>query len=264
MCSQENFDRLLGDILSEGNTDFSEAVQEARETLEDGGVNTDNLWIPSSVAENGLKLQIEAKLTVIERAASSQSGEDFVNASFCIGSLKQAISRGEGGDGLWRVLEARRIFCTLVRLLGCAQLGKEDDEDAHVNIDAEDDEDDEDEDRMLKVATILDIFLFIYSESSARGIFRNPIEALSLKFPSADSCLDLFLPNLLGAALEEYTGESAIVTPLLDVLRVLCQHPENRECLLPLRENIDLSAKLNKSNVGINVKATELLDILNC
>jgi hypothetical protein len=121
VVSQGDFDKLVQSFLDEGQ-DLSDATTEAMETLKEGGVCLENIWMCFNTTEQKLKCDSETRLSTIEKAALSGRAEDFVNATFAMGSLKQAIARGEGGEGLWTLLESRKIFVTLVRLLSCAKV----------------------------------------------------------------------------------------------------------------------------------------------
>ena len=57
----------------------------------------------------------------------------------------------------------------------------------------------------------------------------------------------------IAAILDQYMDDAQVMHPFLDVLRILCQVDSNRMKLKEIDsvcENIDLTAKMNKSNVG--------------
>ena len=63
--------------------------------------------------------------------------------------------------------------------------------------------------------------------------------------------------EILAAILDQYTDDAQVMHPFLDVLRVLCQVDGNRMYLKNIEsvcENIDLTGKMNKKNVGKNCK----------
>ena len=58
----------------------------------------------------------------------------------------------------------------------------------------------------------------------------------------------------LAAILDQYADDAQVMHPFLDVLRVLCQVDSNRTRLKQIEgvyENMDLTAKMNKRNVGM-------------
>ena len=81
---QGDFDKLVNDIVNEGNS-LSEAVTEAVETLTEGGIDLSNIWIYESETEVKIKVQTDERLKAIEKAARSSKSEDFVNATFALG-----------------------------------------------------------------------------------------------------------------------------------------------------------------------------------
>ena len=82
--SQDDFDKLVIDIINEGNT-LEEAIQEAKETFTGGRINLNNIWIYETESEYKLKLQTQERVLAIEKAAMTSKPEDFVNATFALG-----------------------------------------------------------------------------------------------------------------------------------------------------------------------------------
>ena len=57
----------------------------------------------------------------------------------------------------------------------------------------------------------------------------------------------------IAAILDQYMDDAQVMHPFLDVLRILCQVDSNRMKLKEIDsvcENVDLTAKMNKGNVG--------------
>ena len=92
--------------------------------------------------------------------------------------------------------------------------------------------------------------LILLNNCMTANRYRDPLMALKL---TKDDDGNKEIYETLAAILDQYADDAQVMHPFLDVLRVLCQVDSNRMHLKEIEsvcENVELTAKMNRKNVG--------------
>ncbi len=174
---QREFDYLVFELVQQGS-DWEDACAEILATFTESHIDVGGLYTYKSRAEWDEKIIIDKRITTILKCAEEK--ETFVNASFAIQGLMQAISRGENSRrGTLLLAASSGLFHILFKIsinLACNN-------DTH---DTDSDEEEEDEEILQKL-TVLEFMMLLVQNFAQFSNFHEMIlilneEASGLKF----------------------------------------------------------------------------------
>ena len=260
LLSQATYDSFLDEILRENGGDFADALSQIKDIFDSEGTDLTNIFIYRSEKELAEKERYTKSCLVIENCLRNQ--DTFVNCNFAIQGLTQCLSKPFDNNDTnyitkmtWKLIEARRLPLTLVRLLAV----KEDEEDEEVMRTGEDDDDeDEDEAKIAETKTTLAFLLFL-ATSSASKQSRPGVRTVDAMFSLSSDELELLLKRL-----DEDMAEESIVELVVLVFKALLAVASNKEVIktLPIVALLDLAIKMNKRNEALVALINSLLSML--
>lgn len=160
LARQIDYDHMVNELVTQQGASWEDAIQEVDETFSEGGYDLNSLFRYRNEEEFKQKTKTEGYLRMFEQLAAGFDAS--VNVIFGIQGLTQCIqSRGKEviRTGTLRLVEQKKSFDTLIRVLGALSAESTENEDS--NGEESDEEDDEDENKLLQKQNILNFIAIL-------------------------------------------------------------------------------------------------------
>lgn len=252
LLPQKVFDAMVVEVKdSTPGATLLEAVEEAKAVFEEEYA-LDGLFLYVDEAGLQVKQKLEQNVSTVEKCALGQ--ETRVNCRFSFQGLSQTLGAPAAAAvqrSSWRLVEARKLVHSLVKLLAvgegegedAAEKGKDNGEDD------DDDDEDEEEDRILFFVAVLDLILFL--ANGAPTHFFSPETAFQLP-PE--------LVELIISRLDESMSEARLCEKIIDLLTVLLSQPVNKAAFAERGVAVlTLSKKFNAKNAALSAKVDNIV-----
>lgn len=201
---QKEFDNLVKELIDADGLPPAEAVQQAVESINEAGLETEHLWLGLDEEERAQRQRMDKWIKELKDASNGDTS--MGDALSALNGLKLLCKlSGERGTRASGYI-AHHSFNVILALLAVRAEEKEEDEEKE-DEDDEDDDDDEDDEDMVEEGW-----------AEALGL----LEVLLAVYPGSSKVMSDAGSEALLGLLTEKTSDRAVLRKIMAVMRALC------------------------------------------